>query len=163
MLEALKIPKPIPARKVPGYQMPEDDKNLLSWDFVDQQIAKAEFFWISSVNRRAGPHVVPLWGIWYESRVHFDGSPKTGWAMNLMRNAQIAVNLPDPNQVVIIYGNARIIEDDELSEEEWEQLDSTYQRKYNVQEGSPYWFVEPTKILAWNGGNLHTMTRWIFE
>ena len=42
-------------------------------------------------------------------------------------------------------------------------LDSAYQTKYGVDEGSPYWYIEPTKVLAWNGGNLHTMTRWIFE
>lgn len=34
--------------------------------------------------------------------------------------------------------------------------------KYNVDKGSPYWYVQPTKVIAWNGGALDTMTRWIF-
>lgn len=163
MFGRVKIPEPIPARKVPGYQMPEDSEHLLPWEFVAEQMHNAEYYWLSLVNKANGPHVVPMWGIWFENQVHFDGSPKTGWAMNLMRNPQIAVHSPDAEKVVIIYGKARIIEDDELTEQEWNELDSTYQTKYNVEEGSPYWFVEPQKVLAWNGGNLHTMTRWIFD
>ena len=158
----LRIPPAGPARKVPGYQMPADHANLLSWEFVDEQMAQAEFYWIGSVNRAGGPHVVPLWGLWYESRVHFDGSPQTGWAMNLLRNPQVAVHLPNAVRVVVIYGHARMIEDDELNEQEWHQLDRAYQQKYGVDEGSPYWYVEPTKVLAWDGGDLHTMTRWLF-
>lgn len=143
--------------------MPEDHENLLAWDFVDEQMAQAEYYWINTVNKGLGPHVVPIWGVWHASRIHFDGSPQTGWAQNLVRNSQIAVHLPNAEKVVVIYGTARIIEDDELDEQEWHQLDSTYQKKYNVPEGSPYWFVEPRKVLAWNGGNLQTMTRWIFD
>lgn len=163
MIGPLKIPNAQLAKKVPGYQMPEDTERLLAWNFVAQQMSAAEFYWISAVNRNSGPHVVPLWGIWHQNRVHFDGSPQTGWAKSLLRNPKIAVHLPDANKVVIVYGCARIIEDDELSEEAWKVLDSAYQAKYDVQEGSPYWFVEPSKVLAWNGGNLHTMTRWIFD
>lgn len=162
MLAPLQIPAPQPAKKVPGYAMPEAPEHLLTWEFVDAQMQAAEFYWISAVNRNNGPHVVPLWGLWHENRIHFDGSPQTGWAKSLRRNPQIAVHLPDANKVVIVYGRARILEDDELSEGGWNALDSAYQSKYNVQEGSPYWFVEPTKVLAWDGGNLHTMTRWIF-
>lgn len=162
MLEALKIPKAQPAKKVPGYEMPEDEENLLDWSFVAERMAEAEYYWLGAVNQVGGPHVVPMWCIWFENRLYFDGSPKTGWAKSLTNNPQIAVHLPDAQKVIIIYGHARIIEDDELTEQEWARLDSVYQTKYNVTEGSPYWFVEPSKVLAWNGGNLHTMTRWIF-
>lgn len=163
MLNPLSIPPAGPARKVPGYQMPEDHDQLLSWDFVAEQMAAAEHYWISSVYADGRPHVVPLWGIWTENRVHFDGSTKTTWSQNLMRNPQTAVHLPDGEKVVIIYGTAHIIEDDDIDEQAWHQLDSTFQTKYQVTEGSPYWYVQPQKVLAWNGGKLYTMTRWIFD
>lgn len=163
MLPKLTMPNPQPARKVPGYEMPDTANNLLAWRFVANAMESAEYYWIASVNSRNAPHVVPLWGLWFENRIHFDGSPKTGWARNLMANERVAVNLPNAEQVVIVYGRAVIMEDDELSDVEWTDLDTRYQQKYNVQEGSPYWVVHPTKVLAWNGGDLKTMTRWIFD
>lgn len=143
--------------------MPEDDKQLLRWDFVVRQMEQAKHYWISTVNLKSEPHVVPLWGIWFGNRVHFDGSPKTAWAINLVQNPKIAVHLPDGKQVVIVYGTAHMLEDNELDEHAWNQLDSAYQVKYQVQEGSPYWHVEPRKVIAWDGEYLNTMTRWLFE
>lgn len=163
MLSQIRIPKAIPAKKIDGYKMPEDDSNLLSWDFVVEQMEGARHYWISTVSPAGRPHVVPLWGIWFENRVHFDGSPKTAWSQHLVRNPHIAVHLPDGNQVVILEGLARIIEDDELDDQKWQTLDTVYQSKYQVEEGSPYWAAQPTKVLAWDGADLQTMTRWIFD
>lgn len=67
--------------------------------------------------------------------MHFDGSPQTAWAKTLVRNSQIAIHLPDAEKVVVIYDHAQMIEDDELDEQAWHQLDSTYQKKYGVDEG----------------------------
>lgn len=143
--------------------MPETFAALLDWSFVAEEMSKAQYYWIACVNGKNAPHVVPLWGIWFEQRVHFDGSPQTGWARNLRANGQIAVHLPNAEQVVVVYGHAAFLEDDELTPAEWAVLDGIYQQKYNVQEGSPYWYVQPSKVLAWNGADLHTMTRWLFK
>ena len=63
--------------------------------------------------------------------------------------------------VVIIEGVARQLADDELSAAEWAELDKLYAAKYGM-EGSPHWVVEPRLVLAWEGINLGTMTRWRF-
>lgn len=162
MLESLTIPAPQPVKKVPGYKMPESAEHLLDWQFVVDQMTHAQYYWIASVNRKSAPHVVPVWGIWFENRVYFDGSPQTGWARNLQANGQIAVHLPSGEQVVVVEGYAKTLADDELNAAEWALIDGIYQKKYNVQTGSPYWYVDPTKVIAWDGGDLLTMTRWIF-
>jgi general stress protein 26 len=162
MFSEFVIPKPIPAKKVPGYKMPEGDTALLSWDFIATQMEASLYYWLSTNYADGRPHVVPVWGIWYKNRVHFDGSPHIGWARNLKRDPRIAVHLPDAQQVVVIEGRAYIIEDDELDSTEWAQIDTRFQAKYKVEKGSPYWYVQPTKVLAWDGGGLETMTRWIF-
>jgi len=162
MLQSLTIPAPQPVKKVPGYKMPETAEYLLDWTFVAEEMTKAQYYWIACVNSKSGPHVVPLWGIWFEHRVHFDGGPKTRWAQNLKANGKIAVHLPSAEQVVVIEGRAMTLEDNELSAEEWAVLDGLYQKKYAVKEGSPYWYVQPSKVIAWNGAGLQTMTRWIF-
>lgn len=108
------------------------------------------------------PHAVPVWGLWHDDRIHFEGGITTAWATNLLRDPRIAVHPPDPERVVTIEGVAHIIDDEDLSDDEWSDLDRRFQTKYDVDKGSPYWCVEPRKGLAWNGRGLDTMTRWIF-
>jgi len=163
MLSPITIPEATPARKVKGYRMPETRENLVSWDFVAQQMSGSRHYWISTVFPDGRPHVVPVWGIWHENRFHFEGSLQTAWGQNILKNPQIAVHLPNADRVVILEGTAHIIKDDEIDEDTWDLLDTTFQKKYQVDKGSPYIFVQPIRVLAWNGEALTTMTRWIFE
>ena len=162
MLDDIVIPDAIPAKKVAGYQMPEDSANLLPWDFVTAHMSASQHYWLNTISAAGRPHAVPVWGIWYKNRVHFEGSMKTAWARNLARDPQITIHLPNGEQVVIIDGTAHIIEDDDIDSVEWNTLDTLFQSKYQVDKGSPYWYVQPRKVLAWDGGGLQTMTRWIF-
>ena len=162
-MNLLTIPKAQPVKKIPGYKMPEDERGLLSWDFVAEQMNQSRYYWLNTTLADGRPHAVPVWGIWHENRVYFDGSYKTAWSINLTRDPRIAVHLPDGNQVVMIEGIAHMIGDDEIDKATWATLDTTYQRKYNVAQGSPYWVVFPHKVLAWDNANLQSMTRWIFK
>lgn len=162
LLDQVVVPDPIPVRKIPGYRMPEHARNLLPWDFVATQMQQASHYWLNTTFGDGRPHAVPVWGIWYQDRVHFEGGMKTMWARNLVRDPRIVVHPPDPEQVVAIEGVARIIDNHDIDDDEWRIPDTQFQNKYNVDKGSPYWYVQPTKVIAWNGGALDTMTRWIF-
>jgi len=163
MLNQIIIPEAVPARKVKGYQMPELRENLVSWDFVSEQMSLSRHYWISTVNGDGRPHVVPVWGIWHENRFYFEGSMKTAWGKNLSCNPRISVHLPSGDKVVILDGTAHIIQDEEINNAEWNILDTAFQTKYHVDKGSPYICVQPEKVLAWDGEDLTTMTRWIFN
>ena len=163
MLRPIHPPEATPARKVKGYKMPETRDNLVSWEFVSERMFQSRHYWISTVFPGQRPHVVPVWGIWFENRLYFEGSLQTAWGKNILKNPQIAVHLPSAEQVVTIEGSAHILQDDELNEDEWNLLDGTFQKKYQVDKGSPYIYVEPKRVLAWNGEDLTTMTRWVFK
>ena len=163
MWKQIIIPEATPARKVKGYKMPETSENLVTWDFVAEQMSQSRHYWISTVFPDSRPHVVPVWGIWLEDRFHFEGSMQTSWGRNISKNPRIAVHLPSADKVVIIEGTAHILGDDEIDDEAWNILDSIFQQKYQVEKGSPYIYVQPKRVLAWNGEALTTMTRWIFS
>ena len=163
MLDDMLIPHAIPAKKVAGYQMPEDSTTLLPWDFVSLHMTASQHYWLTTVSAAGRPHAVPVWGIWYKNRIHFEGRMQTAWARHLVRDPHITVHLPHGEQVVIIEGIASIIEDTAIDDDEWKRLDTAFQSKYQVDKGSPYWYVQPHKVLAWNGGGLQTMTRWRFS
>ncbi len=77
MLDDILIPHAIPAKKVAGCQMPEDAANLLSWDFVSAHMRASQHYWLTTIAADGQPHAVPVWGIWYRNRLHFEGGMKT--------------------------------------------------------------------------------------
>ena len=163
MLTKLTIPNPVLPHPTPVYKLNNDPAKLLSWDFVAQQMTAARHYWLATVALDSRPHSTPVWGLWYENRLHVEGNPNSRWIRNLQKNPMISVSLPSGDKVVIIEGKIQIIEDDELDEAGWQQLDTAYQTKYAVKQGSPYIVVHPSKVLAWDTEGLDTMTRWIFD
>ena len=143
--------------------MPETKENLVSWDFVSEQMLQSRHYWISTVFPDSRPHSVPVWGIWFENRLHFEGNMQTAWGKNILNNPQVAVHLPSAVKVVTIEGTAHIIQDDEIDDEMWNVLDNTFQNKYQVDKGSPYIYVQPKRVLAWNGEGLTTNSFRLFQ
>lgn len=162
MLPKLTIPAPQPPKPLPGYDLPASHERLLTWAFVVEQMTASDFYWLASTYPDGRPHTVPLWGVWFEDRLHVDGGPQTRWARNLFANPKVSVHVPSAEQVVIIEGTARDLDDPDLDAATWKRLDTLFQRKYKVEEGSPYWVIEPRLVLAWDGPTLETMTRWVF-
>lgn len=161
MLPPLTIPPARPPRAAPGYNLPAGIDHLLPWSFVEEHMTAARYYWIGTVSASLRPHAVPVWGIWHDNRIHVDGGAGAAWVRNIAQNAEVAVHLPDANQVVIIEGHAQMIES--ADEESWQIIDSLYQQKYNVAQGSPYIVVHPRTVLAWDNASLQSMTRWLFR
>ena len=61
----------------------ENPQSLLSWQAVERRLITAKNYWLSSVHPEQRPHAVPVWGVWFENRFYFDGSPQTRHAKNI--------------------------------------------------------------------------------
>lgn len=158
----LSISESLPPKQITGYKFPETSEHLLSWHHVDDKLTHAVHYWINTTHQNK-PHSIPLWGIWYNHRILVDGSPQTKWVRYLTKNENVVVHLPSATDVCIIEGNAVLIDDEDLSEEIWDKLDSIYRQKYNVSFGSPYIAVVPRKIIAWDTPTLEHATKWTFS
>lgn len=164
MLAALIIPAPEAPRPIDGYGMPA--RPMLDWPFVAERMIAARYYWINTTDADPSapqPHAAPLWGVWYADRAYFGGSLETRWARNLLAQPAIAVHPPDAENVVIIEGVARPLRDDDLPAAARDSLDRAYRDKYGVDDGAVNWVVEPRLVLAWEGANLTTTTRWRFR
>ncbi|HHW86867.1 MAG TPA: hypothetical protein GX400_11745 [Chloroflexi bacterium] len=87
------------------------------------------------------------------------GDPPHPACADALCESNIAVHLPDADKVVIIEGTAHIIQDNEIDNETWDVLDNTFQKKYQVDTGPPYIYVNPKRVLAWNGEGLTTIPK----
>lgn len=126
-------------------------------------------YWISTTDSQGCPHATPVWGVWLDGTLYFDGSPQTRRGRNLVHNPNVVVHLEDGTQAVILQGQAREIKG--INPELATRLAAAYSAKYaalgysptpdNWDQGGLY-RVTPRQAFAWTKFH-QDATRWRFE
>lgn len=150
-----------------GYLPESADFTLLPWEHAETRLQEARNYWIATVRPDGRPHAVPVWGVWLDNRLYFDGSPETRRGRNLAHNSAVSVHLENGNDVVIVEGDAHQVTSPSRSLAE--QLAQSYQEKYpgyspqpdQWDEGGLY-VVIPHLALGWDKFP-DNCTRWHFE
>ncbi len=89
-----------------GYGLPEDDRDLLDWEPVEQRLIDAKHYWLATVRPDRRPHLIPRWGVWVDGRFFYDGSPATRHARNLAGNPSCSLSLEDGRHAVMLEGRS---------------------------------------------------------
>src|SRR5262245_4710025 len=97
-------PKQLPLHAPPTYKFPTTADALLPWSHALERLERARSYWLATTRPDGRAHVTPLWGVWVDNALYFDGLPATQWARNLARNASAAVHLESGDDVVILEG-----------------------------------------------------------
>lgn len=154
---------------MPGYGIPETREGMLPWSYVQQRMRESQNYWVSTSNQKGRPHATPVWGVWLDDALYFDGSPNTRRGRDLAVNPHVSVHLEDGSQVVILEGVARELKNTPL--EFRQKLAAAYNEKYNNQgyepapedwEGGGLYVFRPNLVFAWTEFPRDS-TRWQFE
>lgn len=153
-----------------GYGIPDNDDDLLPWNFVEQRMAEAKNYWVVTASKSRRPAATPVWGVWVDGRLYFDGAPQTRRGRNISQNPHVVVHLESGDQVVIVEGRARILA--EAPERSLaEKVAAAYRAKYSALGYSPeadqwdgggLFVLEPESAIAWTKFP-KDMTRWTFS
>jgi PPOX class probable F420-dependent enzyme len=155
-----------------GYISPDILEELLPWDHARERLEAAKVYWIASVRPNGRPHVSPVWGIWLDERLFFDGSPETRRMRNIAANPAIAVHLDsrgDGAEVVTLEGEARELKTPERTLTE--RIAAAYAAKYVAERYAPspdtwdnggLYVMPPTIVIAWTNFQKNP-TRWRFR
>jgi len=92
------------------YGVPATTKGLLDWAAVDRRLGEARVYWIATSGPDGRPRVRPLDGLWLDGTLYVGGSPATRWARDLVANPLVSVHLDDGFDVVILEGDAELLE-----------------------------------------------------
>lgn len=157
------------------YGLPDDDAGLLEWSWAEERLAGAMNYWIATVRRDGRPHATPVWGVWHEGALFFDGSGETRRMKNIAANPEVSVHLETGDEVVILEGRAEsapVPPDRAFAA----QLAGLYTAKYAAHEYAPepdqwdeggLYVVRPRKVIGWmlKPGIVFgtTYTRWRFD
>lgn len=131
------------------YGVPQSEEGLLPWAHVTERLAAAKNYWICTTRPDGRPHATPIWGVFFEGRIYFDGSPETRRGKNLAANPAITVHLESGDYVVIVEGTTEQITPPDRAFAE--RLAATYAAKYADKGYSP-------GPETWDGGGLYRVT-----
>src|SRR5512146_1291179 len=93
-----------------GYGVPENNEGVLPWSYFDERMAAARNYWISTASKDARPAATPVWGVWMDGILYFDGSPDTRRGRNIRQNPRAVVHLESGDQVVIMEGAVQYLD-----------------------------------------------------
>jgi general stress protein 26 len=121
--------------------------------------AAAEAIWFSSTRGNGRAHLAPIWHVWHADRAYVVTQAQSVRARNIARHPRVSLSLPDPMNVLILEGTARLAPEDLAS------LRPLFHAKYNWdiatdQEYNAIIAVTPRKIMAWGSGG---EGRWHFD
>ncbi len=156
------------------YGVATDNAGLLPFSHAQERLERALVYWVSTVRPNRRPHTSPLWGVWLDNTLYFDGSPETRRGQNLAANPAVTIHLESGGEgkdVLVLEGNAYQQRGAELADELKQQIAAQYASKYSAEGYRPepnqwdaggLYAVRVHTIIAWTKFNTDS-TRWRFS
>jgi PPOX class probable F420-dependent enzyme len=167
-------PEPTPGRPhmPPNYHVPATAEGILPWSHARERLENARIYWIGTTRPDGRPHVTPVWGVWLDERLYFDGDPQTRRGRNLAANPAVVVHVESGGagkDVVIVEGAAYEMRtpDHALAT----QIAAAYAIKYASEGYAPgadawdtggLYAMHPRVAFAWMADISKDATRWHF-
>ena len=148
-----------------SYRFPTSAEGLLPWSHAEERIERARTYWIATTRPDGRPHTTPVWGVWVDRALYFDGHPDTRWARNLAANPAASVHLESGDDVVIVEGVVEDVErvtDAGLVARIVEAWAAKYGRLVPDPSGQGIFRLRPRTARAWSNSSLEDGTRWRF-
>jgi len=95
---------------MPGY-ISTDTRGLLPWKWAEDRLKKSRQYWIATTRPNGAPHVMVVWGLWWDNAFCFSTGSKSRKARNLKANARCVICNEDAGEAVIVEGRAEKMRD----------------------------------------------------
>ena len=106
--------------------LPDATSGLKPWNWALERLEKSHNYWISTAHPQGRPHLMIVWGIWWEDAFWFSTGPRTRKAKNIAANPYCVVGTEKADEAVILEGVVQEFKDRAL----WKQIAAAYDRKY---------------------------------
>jgi general stress protein 26 len=143
-------------------------KEFVDWAHVERRLTESRVYWVATAGNGRQPRVRPVDGLYVDGVIYVGGSPKTRWIQDLFENPRVAVHLDGVDDVVIVEGDAELMQgaDDALAD----RLAAASTAKFpeygmtadNYRNGPGPFAIYPRKVVAWTDF-MKDPTRFRFE
>jgi Pyridoxamine 5'-phosphate oxidase len=126
-----------------GYGISADEEGMVDWAWAEERLEASRNYWIVTAGADGEPAAAPVWGVWVDGAVYFGTSPRSRKGRNLARDARVVIHLESGDEVVILHGEAEIVE-------VGDSVLDAYEAKYAYRPAGPQLYrLRPTRALAW--------------
>ncbi len=152
-------------RMTAGYGIEQSDSGLLAWSHVGEQLAAARNYWVATTRRNGRPHVMPVWGLWWDGAFAFSTDPRSQKGRNLATNPEVVAHLESGDDAVILEGAAEPITDPAELAEFADRYEAKYQFRPDTSNPAyGFYRVRPRRVFAWREADFPTSaTRWVLR
>ena len=149
---------------IPGYGIvgEAEGRGLLPWSWAEKRLTGGWNYWLVTTRPDGRPHLMPVWGLWWEGAFWFSTGDKTVKARNLAANPNCVVAPDRGDEAVIVEGRAEWVPAGESLRPLWDAYNKKYSWDVN---GSGFYAVRPRAAFGFiEKGQLFTQTatRWVF-
>jgi len=108
-------------------QSPSDrTTGLKDWQWALERLESSHNYWIATSRPVGRPHLMLVWGIWWQDGFWFSTGPRTRKAKNIVADSHCVIGTEKADEAVIVEGIAEEINDRLV----WKHFVEVYNRKY---------------------------------
>jgi general stress protein 26 len=104
----------------------DETTGLKPWSWALEHLEKSHNYWIATTRPGGRPHLMLVWGIWWQDAFWFSTGPRTRKAKNIAADPHCVIGTEKADEAVILEGIAEEIEDRSI----WKQVAQIYNVKY---------------------------------
>ncbi len=104
----------------------EDTSTLKPWSWALERLEQSHNYWIATSRPDRRPHLMLIWGIWWQDAFWFSTGPRTRKAKNIAAFPHVVIGTEKADEAVILEGTAEEVTDRSI----WKQLAKIYNLKY---------------------------------
>jgi hypothetical protein len=141
---------------------------LKSWPWALERLEKSHNYWISTTRPGGRPHLMLIWGIWWQDAFWFSTGARTRKAKNIAADPRCVIGTEKADEAVILEGIVEEIKDRSI----WKQLAQIYNSKYGgdvepllLASGGSVFRLQPQVAFAQDEhaeNFVESVTRWLF-
>jgi hypothetical protein len=148
---------------VPGYEFSKKT-GLLPWKWAAERLKKSRQYWIATTRVDGAPHLMIIWGLWFEDSFWFSTGAASRKARNLAANPKCVIGTDDAAKAVILEGT---VESVDTQDADFEKFAKAYRKKYawDVREMAQplYRFRPDVGFGLFEKKFEQSATRWVFR
>src|SRR5258708_15637984 len=86
---------------------PTDSAALKPWSWALERLEKSHNYWIATSRSDGQPHLMVVWGVWWQDSFWFSTGRQTRKAKNLAGNRRCVIGTEKADEAVILEGDRK--------------------------------------------------------
>ena len=161
----------VPVAEPPDMGFTPENPKLSPWSEAEAGLIAAKTYWLTTVRPDGRPHVMPVWGVWLDSKFYFSTSATSRKGKNLAKNPHCAINVSRHAMDIVVEGTADMVTEDATLHRVAEAYSPKYEWPLTVRgggvygengDGGPVYVMTPTVAFGFGDASDFSATRWRF-